>query len=88
MATGGYYRSDGIQSSGTALKRDGNTEIYNSSGKIYPREQTVSFEITPDTYGGFYLSTLRQNYDSDEPRRCLGKKWNLGCWKCKTRILL
>lgn len=36
----GYYRSDGIQNSGTALRQNGNAYIYNSAGQIYPRQIT------------------------------------------------
>lgn len=65
MATGGYYRSDGIQNSGTALKHGNvNTEIYNSSGKIYPRQITSSFTASTPT-GGYICQTCRSGYNSN-----------------------
>lgn len=59
--TYGYYRSDGIQNSGTAIRRrngaNENVEIYNSSGKIYPREKSET--IYSGSFGGFTLRTYR-----------------------------
>ena len=62
----GFYRSDGIQNSGTALKHgDVNTEIYNSGGKIYPRQVTETFNIDSSSVGGFTLTTVREGNNSN-----------------------
>ena len=54
----GYYRSDGIQNSGTALRYgNGNAYIYNNAGQIYPREMSKSY--SSGDFGNFTLSTYR-----------------------------
>lgn len=65
MATGGYYRSDGLQNSGTALRYGyGNAYIYNSSGQIYPRQVTEN-NIAFSGSGQSYLhQTCRSGYNS------------------------
>lgn len=69
----GFYRSDGIQSTGTALKKGNvNIEIYNSNGKIYPRQVTETFNLDSSSVGGFTLSTVREGYNSNA---------NSGSWK-------
>lgn len=51
MAVGGFYRSDGLQNSGTAIRYGNeNAYIYNSSGQIYPRE--VSQTLDSNSFGG------------------------------------
>jgi len=66
MATGAYYRSDGIQNSGTAIRRrngvNENVEIHNSSGKIYPRQVVESFTASTPT-GGYLCHTCRSGYN-------------------------
>lgn len=60
----GYYRSDGIQNSGTALRYGGgNAYIFNSAGQIYPRQVTetnVSF-CSPSKQ--FLHQTCRNGYN-------------------------
>lgn len=60
----GYYRSDGIQNTGTALNRNGNVEIWNSSAKIYPRQITET-NVTFGSSSKQYLhQTCRSGYNS------------------------
>ena len=60
MADEGYYRSDGIQNSGTALMA-GNQNVYIYTGtnfmQIYPRE--ISATLSNGNFGGFTTSTYR-----------------------------
>lgn len=64
MATGGYYRSDGLQNSGTALRQGlGNAYIHNSSGQIYPRQVEEDFSANNSTTGGFFCQTCRSGYN-------------------------
>lgn len=66
----GYYRSDGIQNSGTALRQNGNAYIYNSAGQIYPR-QKIETNISFNNATGkekYTCYTCRSGY----PRSC----WN------------
>lgn len=63
----GYYRSDGIQNSGTALRQNGNAYIYNSAGQIYPRQITetdVSIIDIADNVS-YQCMTLRSGYNSN-----------------------
>lgn len=56
----GYYRSDGIQSSGTALRSDGNAYIFNQAGQIYPRQVVESVSFNTGSWGGFTCTTLNE----------------------------
>ena len=53
----GFYNKNGIQNSGTGLKREGNCYIYNKDKQIYPRE--ISVTINNANFGGFTTSTYR-----------------------------
>ncbi len=62
----GFYRSDGIQNSGTGLKQNGsNCEIYNSVKKIYPRIITESGVTFDNGSGeeGYDCQTCRSGYN-------------------------
>ena len=59
----GYYRSDGIQNSGTALRQNGNAYIYNSAGQIYPRQVTQTDITFCDTSKAFLHQTCRSGYN-------------------------
>lgn len=64
MADEGYYRSDGIQNSGTALTvNNQNVYIFTGTGfmQIYPRE--ISQTISNSNFGGFTTSTYRSTGD-------------------------
>lgn len=62
----GFYRSDGIQSTGTALKKGNvNTEIYNSGGKIYPRYKTESDVVLSSSSTSYLHQTCRSGYNSN-----------------------
>lgn len=59
----GYYRSDGIQNSGTALRQGNvNAYIYNSAGQIYPRQVSEGFSFSEKS-GGYDCQTLRSGYN-------------------------
>lgn len=59
----GYYRSDGRQDSGTALRQDGNAYIFNSAGQIFPRQITEK-DITFSGGDQSYLhQTCRSGYN-------------------------
>ena len=60
----GYYRSDGIQNSGTALRKNGNAYIYNKAGQIYPRQVTENFSF-PEVGSTYVCNTLRSGYNLD-----------------------
>lgn len=64
MADEGYYRSDGIQDSGTALTAN-KQNVYMFTGtsfkQIYPRE--ISKTINNSSFGGFTTSTYRNTGD-------------------------
>lgn len=58
----GYYRSDGIQNTGTALRQNNvNAYIYSGTNftQIYPREQTKT--LSNNDFGSFSLRTFRPN---------------------------
>lgn len=64
MADEGYYRSDGIQNSGTALTSNGNVYIFTGTSfmQIYPRE--VSATLDNSSFGGGWdLITYRKKKD-------------------------
>lgn len=69
MAKGGFYRSDGLQNSGTALRYGyGNAYIYNSSGQIYPRQITetnISFGGSGQDYNH---QTCRSGYNGSNEK--------------------
>lgn len=59
MAEAGYYRSDGIQSSGTAITSNkDNVSIWVGGSKVYPRESTKT--VSGSKFGGFALSSYRK----------------------------
>ena len=58
----GYYRSDGIQNSGTALRKNGNAYIYNKAGQIYPRQVTENFSF-PEVSKTYLTGTFLENYN-------------------------
>lgn len=64
----GYYRSDGIQNSGTALRQNGNAYIYNSAGQIYPRQITESF-TAGSLSDGYTCYTCRSGYNGDRHKQ-------------------
>jgi hypothetical protein len=65
----GYYRSDGIQNSGTALRQgNGNAYIYNSAGQIYPRQVTETDVTFADSGKQYLHQTCRSGYNGSNEK--------------------
>lgn len=60
----GFYNKNGIQSSGTGLKREGNCYIYNKDKQIYPRQITENF-TAGSLSDGYTCYTCRSGYNGD-----------------------
>lgn len=82
-ADSGYYRSDGIQNSGTALNsKKTDVTIYSGSKKIYPRKIEQDVNIPTSTVGNCTLKTAFSEYSNWVDGAKQGYYWNgTGAWQ-------